>query len=153
MFNALELKVPPVVLTILFSALMWLASTYSTSTIALPWRSTFASIVGAVGLAIFLAGVLAFRRAKTTVNPLTPEAATAMVCSGIYRFTRNPMYLGFLLLLAGWAIYLSNLLALAFLPLFVWYLNRFQIRPEERVLCDKFPNAFAAYMCSVRRWL
>jgi protein-S-isoprenylcysteine O-methyltransferase Ste14 len=80
-----------------------------------------------LGLAMFF--VLAFRRAKTTVNQLTPEATTTMVCSGTYRFTRNPMYLGFLLILAGWASYLSNLLALALRPLFVWYLNRFQNHP------------------------
>jgi len=153
MFNALELKVPPLALVFLFGAVMWLASAYSAFALSLPWRATFALIVFIVGFAIVLAGVVAFRRAKTTVNPLTPEATTAMVISGIYRFTRNPMYLGFLLVLAGWAMYLSNLLALALLPLFVWYMNRFQIVPEERVLSAKFPDAFTVYKRSVRRWL
>ena len=153
MFNALELKVPPVALVFLFGALMWLASAYSPFTIALPWRSAFALIIGIVGFAIALAGVLSFRRADTTVNPLTPEATTAMVTSGIYRFTRHPMYLGFLLVLTGWAIYLSTFLAFVFLPLFVWYINRFQIVPEERALGAKFSDAFTAYKSSVRRWL
>ena len=153
MLNALELKVPPVALVFLFGALMWLVSTYSVFTIALPWRSAFALIFCTVGLAIALAGVWAFRRAKTTVNPVTPKATTAMVTSGIYRFSRHPMYLGFLCVLAGWAIYLSNLLAFTVLPLFVWYMNRFQILPEERALGAKFSHAFTAYKCSVRRWL
>ena len=153
MFNALELKVPPLALVFLFGALMWLVSAYSVFTIALPWRSAFALMFGIVGFTTLLAGVLAFRRAKTTVNPLTPEATTAMVTSGIYRFTRNPMYVGFLLVLAGWAIYLCNLLAFALLPLFVCYMNRFQIAPEERALRAKFSNVFTAYVCSVRRWL
>lgn len=153
MFNALEIKVPPLALVFLFGALMWLVSAYSVFTIALPWRSAFALIFWTVGFAIVLAGMLAFRRAKTTVNPFTPEATTTMVISGIYRFTRNPMYLGFLFVLAGWAIYLSNILAFAFLPLFVWYMNRFQIEPEERALGAKFSQAFTAYKCSVRRWL
>lgn len=113
----------------------------------------FAFIFCTVGVAIILAGFLAFLRAKTTVNPLTPEATTAMVTSGIYRFSRNPMYLGFLVVLTGWAMYLSNLLAFAFLPLFVLYINRFQIVPEERALCAKFSHVFTAYKCSVRRWL
>ncbi|MFY4729856.1 methyltransferase family protein [Nitrospira sp. BLG_2] len=153
MFNALELKVPPLALVFVFGALMWLASTYSTFTIALPWRSTFALIFYAVGSAIVLAGVLTFHRMKTTVNPLTPEATTTIVTSGIYRFTRNPMYLGFLLVLVGWAIDRSNLLAFACLPLFVWYMNRFQIIPEERVLGTKFSETFAQYKRSVHRWL
>ncbi len=153
MFNALELKVPPLALVFLFGALMWLVSGYPEFTFTLPWRPAFALIFCAVGLAVLLAGVVAFRRAKTTVNPLTPEATTTMVTSGIYRFTRNPMYLGFLFVLAGWAMYLSNLLAFALLPLFVWYMNRFQILPEERALSAKFPQAFTAYTCAVRRWL
>ena len=153
MFNALELKVPPVALVFLFGALMWLVSAYSPFTIALPWRWWFGLIVCTVGVATALAGVLAFRRAKTTVHPLTPEATTTIVTSGIYRFTRNPMYLGFLLVLAGWAIYLSNLLDFALLPLFVWFMNRFQIVPEERALSAKFSHVFTAYKCSVRRWL
>ncbi len=153
MFNALELKVPPLALVFLFGALMWLVSAYSMFIIALPWRSAFALIFYAVGSAIVLAGVLAFRRMKTTVNPLTPEATTAIVTSGIYRFTRNPMYLGVRLGLVGWAIDLSNLLAFACLPLFVWYMNRFQIIPEERALGTKFSEAFERYKRSVRRWV
>jgi protein-S-isoprenylcysteine O-methyltransferase Ste14 len=153
MFDALELKIPPVALVCLFSALMWLVSAYSDFTVALPSRSAFALPVFTAGLAIALAGVFAFRRAKTTVHPVKLEATTAMVTSGIYRFSRNPMYLGFLFVLAGWAIYLSNLLAFAFLPLFVWYINRFQIVPEERALAAKFSDAFTAYTRSVRRWL
>ena len=153
MFNALELKVPPLALVVVFGALMWLVSAYSMFAIALPWRSTLALIFFLVGSAIVLAGVLTFRRMKTTVNPLTPEATTTMVTSGIYRLTRNPMYLGFLLILVGWAVDLSHLLAFACLPLFVWYMNRFQILPEERALSSKFSEAFTAYTHSVRRWL
>jgi protein-S-isoprenylcysteine O-methyltransferase Ste14 len=153
MSNELELKVHPVALFCVFGALMWLVSGDSVFTMALPWRSALTLIFLITGFAIALAGVLAFRRAKTTVNPLTPEATTTMVTSGIYLFTRNPMYLGLLFVLAGWTIYLSNLLALVALPLFVWYMNRFQILPEERALSAKFSQAFTEYSRSVRRWL
>jgi len=152
LLNALELRVPPVALTLLFAVLMWLASAYSPFSITMPWRDAIALTFCGVGLAIVLAGVLSFRQANTTVNPLTPEATTAMVTSSIYRFSRSPMYLGFFLALVGWATHLAHLLAFALLPLFVLYINRFQIPPEERTLAEKFPQEFAAYKSSVSRW-
>jgi len=102
---------------------------------------------------VAVAGVLEFRRARTTVNPTTPQAATSMVRSGIYRHTRNPMYLGMLLVLAAWAAWLANPAALAVLPAFFLYMNRFQIEPEERILAGLFAGEFDAYRRSVRRWL
>lgn len=76
-----------------------------------------------------------------------------MVTSGVYRVSRNPMYLGFLLALAWWVVFLSHLLAFALLPLFMWYMNRFQIVPEERALAAKFGSEFTEYSRAVRRWL
>jgi protein-S-isoprenylcysteine O-methyltransferase Ste14 len=97
--------------------------------------------------------VAAFRRARTTVNPLTPDATTALVESGIYRLTRNPMYLGFLLLLLAEIVWLANPVALLAAPAFVLYLNRFQIGPEERALRNRFGAKFQSYSHRVRRWL
>jgi protein-S-isoprenylcysteine O-methyltransferase Ste14 len=90
---------------------------------------------------------------RTTTNPLKPANASALVVRGIYRVTRNPMYLGLAALLAAWAIYLSSLAALAVLPLFVLYINRFQIAPEERALRSRFGAEFEAYRARVRRWI
>jgi len=73
--------------------------------------------------------------------------------SGVYRLTRNPMYLGFLLVLLGWAIFLSNALAFLLLPAFIFYMNRFQIEPEEKALTSLFGQQFVAYTSRVRRWL
>ncbi|MGH7769198.1 MAG: methyltransferase family protein, partial [Candidatus Binatia bacterium] len=115
-----------------------------------------ALIAGAVALAgaiIAVSGVAAVRRAKTTINPMKPESSSFLVVSGVYRFTRNPMYLGVLLILAGWAVFLSNLLAFLLLPAFIFYMNRFQIEPEERALRSMFPEKFAVYERRVRRWL
>ena len=121
--------------------------------LGLPWCAAIAVLLVGVGLAICLAGVVRFRRAKTTVNPLTPETTTAMVTSGVYRFSRNPMYLGFLLALTGWAVFLSHALAFALLPAFVLYMTRFKILPEEWVLAAKSGHQFTGYSHSVRRWL
>jgi len=75
------------------------------------------------------------------------------VTSGIYRYTRNPMYLGLLLILLGWAVFLANIVAFIFLPAFIAYLNRFQIRPEEKAMASLFGQDFANYRSKVRRWL
>jgi len=121
--------------------------------VALPGHTPIAVALALVGVAMALAGVVAFRTHGTTVNPLAPSASSVVVSSGVYRFSRNPMYLGFLLALAGWAVYLSNAFAALFLPAFVAYMSRFQIKPEERALLAKFGRPFAQYMAAVRRWV
>src|SRR5262245_66652739 len=119
---------------------MWLVSAYSPLTVALPWRSAMALTFFSVGLATALAGVVSFRQAKTTVNPLIPDATTAMVTSGIYRFSRNPMYLGLFLALVGWATYLSHLLAFALPPLAALYMQRLQTSPAESTVLSTRPH-------------
>jgi len=152
--NALELKVPPPVIALVLAALMWLVSQYEpTLDFHLPWRTAVAITLFGSGIAIAPAALLEFYRANTTVNPLNPDAATVMVTSGIYRVSRNPMYLGLLLALFGWAVWLSHLLTFALPPLFVLFINRFQIVPEERTLSTKFGVQFNAYTRAVRRWV
>ena len=109
--------------------------------------------LGLLGVACSVLGVASFRLARTTVNPMTPDATTALVVSGIYRVTRNPMYLGFLLLLLAELVWLSNPVAFLVAPAFVLYLNRFQIGPEEIALRSRFGEAFNSYAAHVRRWI
>lgn len=152
--QALELKIPPVVLVALFALAMWLlAQLVPALAVPLSWRLLLAGIFAITGIAIALSGVLAFRRVNTTVDPRVPQQSSSLVICGIYRYSRNPMYVGFLLLLAAWAFYLSSATALALLPLFVLYMNRFQIAPEERFLLQKFGPEYQAYLTRVRRWL
>ena len=122
-------------------------------TFAYPGREITGLALGIAGLALSFSGVVAFGKRGTTVNPTKPQAATAVVSHGVYRLTRNPMYLGFALFLAGWAAYLSNWGAALVLPLFVAYMTRFQIMPEERALLLKFGGPYADYLASVRRWI
>jgi protein-S-isoprenylcysteine O-methyltransferase Ste14 len=109
--------------------------------------------VAAVGVSLDAIALFHFLHWRTTINPLKPASASALVTKGIYRLTRNPMYLGLATLLLAWAIYLGNLAALAGVPLFILYMNRFQIAPEERALAARFGAEFAAYRARVRRWL
>jgi protein-S-isoprenylcysteine O-methyltransferase Ste14 len=152
--RALELKVPPPVVILLSGALMWLVKRAVPSwDFGLPGRVILAVLLIAGGLATGSMGVRIFRRAKTTTNPLKPESASSLVDWGIYAITRNPMYLGGLVMLTGWAIFVSNALAFVFLPLYVLYINRFQIAPEERILKSLFGQEYAAYQARVRRCL
>ncbi len=121
--------------------------------LALQARYVVAGALVVVGLGFDLLGLIAFRASRTTVNPLKPERSTALVTGGVYRVTRNPMYLGMALLLLAWAVYLSSLLPLAGPVVFVLYITRFQIRPEERALQARFGDDFARYAARVRRWL
>jgi len=152
--SALELKIPPPAVGLLFAALMWLVSLSGLGlTLNLPGRLPVSVLLVSAGLGCIIAAFIEFHQAKTTINPLKPEAATTIVTSGIYRVSRNPMYLGFLFALIGWAVWLSHLLAFALLPFFILYINRFQIEPEERALSIKFGGQFREYKASVRRWL
>jgi protein-S-isoprenylcysteine O-methyltransferase Ste14 len=152
--SGLELKLPPVALGVIAAALMWCtASATPDFDFLFPSNSVFAAGLALIGTFTCIAGVVSFRRAKTTVNPMKPDSTSSLVVSGIYRFTRNPIYLGFLLILLAWAAALSNVLALLSLPAFVLYMNRFQISPEERVLASQFAQDYAEYRARVRRWL
>ena len=152
--RSLELKIPPLVVTLGFAVAMFGAARAAPGlSFTLPGNLAIALTLAALGAMAAVAGVIAFRRQRTTVNPMTPEAASSIVCSGIYRVSRNPMYLGFLLALAGWAVYLSNAATAVLLPVFVLTMNHLQIKPEERALLAKFGPPFAQYMSHVRRWI
>lgn len=152
--SKLELKVPPLLLVAICMLLMWILSRlFAELEWLTPGGDALAGLLAAVGLAIALAGVITFRKASTTIDPTAPDRTTAIVSSGIYRFSRNPMYLGFALFLAGWALWLASPPALLVLPGYVLYMSRFQIRPEERMLTEKFGKEYTRYCQSVRRWI
>ncbi len=133
---------------------MWLLAPLAPGLVATAGWHVWGSVaVLLLGVAVCLAGVLSFRLARTTVNPLRPETATALVDSGIYRHTRNPMYLGFAMILVAWALYLDSPFTLLGVVGFVLYMNRFQIIPEERALQALFGEQFSSYRARVRRWL
>jgi protein-S-isoprenylcysteine O-methyltransferase Ste14 len=152
--RVLDLKMPPLAAGALLAALMWLVSRLVPGfNFVFPGREFLALILAIAGAMIILLGVASFRRAKTTINPMKPELSSSLVISGIYKLSRNPMYLGFLLVLAGWAVILSNALAFVFVAAFIFYMNRFQIEPEEKALAAKFNQEFGDYKSRVRRWL
>jgi protein-S-isoprenylcysteine O-methyltransferase Ste14 len=151
--QTLELKIPPPIVAAVAALAMWGLSTATPHWMAPPARIAVAWVIAAVGVAFAASGVIAFRRARTTMNPTTPDSASALVTTGVYRLTRNPMYVGLLLILLAWAIYLSSGWALPVPLLFAAFINRFQIAPEERALAALFGADYLGYQTSVRRWL
>ena len=152
--DALESKVPPPVVTLLLAGAMKVVASIA-PTLQLPsvTGTAAAAVLFAAGLLVEAAGAVSLLRAGTMFDPTHPQSASVLVVSGMYRLTRNPIYLGDLLLLLGWAVFLERPLALAMTPLFVLYIDRLQIRPEERALSELFGERYDEYRARVRRWL
>ena len=152
--RTLEHRIPPPVVAVLIATAMWGVSTLRPHLPLVPViRQLAVAALVVAGVGFDLLGLVTFRRAKTTINPLQPGKAAALVTAGVYRITRNPMYVGLALLLAAWAVHLSSLWPFLGPVLFVLYISRFQIVPEERVLRSMFGEAYATYAARVRRWL
>ena len=150
----LELKLPPVAVLLACGVPMWfVAKRFPSPGFAFYGQGALAGLVLAAGMAIGIAAIRDFRRSATTVNPMAPEKASQIVTTGIFGFTRNPMYLGLALVLAAWTIFLGSLPAAAGVLIFVAWMTMFQIIPEERVLTSKFGARYDDYRRSVRRWL
>lgn len=152
--RALELRIPPPAVALVIAAAMWGISRVTPAPdMPAIVRETAGIALAVAGVCIALSGTFAFRRAGTTINPLKPETTSALVTSGIYRYTRNPMYVGLALAVLGWAVYLTSAAAFLGPVVFVLYITRFQIVPEERALASLFGATFADYRSRVRRWL
>jgi protein-S-isoprenylcysteine O-methyltransferase Ste14 len=152
--DRLELKVPPVIQMAIFAGLMLIfAVLLPALSIAFFASSLVALVLASIGVAFALLGVLEFRSAGTTVDPRIPDQSSSLVTNGVYRISRNPMYVGFLLMLVGWGVFLCNIVSFLLLPFFVMYMNRFQITPEERYMLEKFGHEYRQYAAAVRRWV
>ncbi|WP_191321683.1 methyltransferase family protein [Colwellia sp. C1TZA3] len=154
----MELKVIPIVQVAIAAILMTLlqyflpALSYS-GAISPSTNSILVMLLLFIAILIGFFAIDSFRKHQTTVNPSKPETSSKVVDNGIYQYSRNPMYLAMLLLLISYACYLENPLTLAIVGLFVWYIGKYQITPEERILTSLFGQAYSDYKNSVRRWL
>lgn len=150
----LDHRIPPPAVGVLVAVGMWLlARWWPIVRFSMPSPILVGLAVALVGGVISTAGAREFRRVRTTVNPLHPDRASSIVTTGIYRYTRNPMYVGIAFVLLGCFLAFGALSAVLGIPVFVGYITRFQIIPEERALTAKFGDACTAYFTRVRRWL
>ncbi|WP_412971614.1 methyltransferase family protein [Glaciecola sp. MF2-115] len=152
--KGLELRIPPAAVAVLLVLAMW-GINQVTPSIAISWpiRIAVAVLMLVVSISILLLSIREFSKAKTTLTPLEPKRASALLQSGVFAFTRNPIYLALLICLIAFAVILANAFALLGAVLFYFYLTQFQIKPEERALKECFGEEYLAYLKRVRRWL
>ena len=153
MLKQLELLIPPVPLTMLFALDMWLIDTYFPGTVNGPYLPFLAYACFVLGSLLILPAAISFFSIKTTVDPRVPQKTRHLVTTGLYRFSRNPMYLGMAIILIGLSVLLGNWLCLALVAMFILYVGHFQIRLEERALLAHFGSEYQHYCQQVRRWL
>jgi len=115
------------------------------------WGQVLGGVVIFVGLVLLLLAGNLFKRAGTDLIPF--KDVSALVTTGIYRYTRNPMYLGMAALLLGCAITVGSSLALLITPAFMAIIRLRFIGAEEEMLRGLFPEEFPGYCTRVRRWL
>ena len=146
--------IPPPIVLALAALLMWALDRWMplAQWITSPWNR-LGWLAAGVGVAIAIAAGMRFRRVGTTVNPLDPSKASHLVTDGVFRVSRNPMYLGLVLLLIGWAICLGSASPWLVPPLFVIVLTVVQIIPEEQALSRRFGEQYLSYRRSVARWI
>lgn len=148
----MKLLIPPPIVAMLTVFAMWIISRqFDVLMFDGPKILAYAFII--IGASLDFIAIFAFRKAKTTVTPLKPEKASQLVVTGLYRYTRNPMYLGLLFILSGLAILFGSALNIVMIVIFVAYITAFQIKPEEERLMQLFGAPFTDYMKKVRRWI
>ncbi|GMK59898.1 hypothetical protein CspeluHIS016_0901150 [Cutaneotrichosporon spelunceum] len=150
----LETRVPPPALAILSGySIKVLAERLPEYTYDVPNRPYVAGGIAAVGLIINLKAIFDFRQHKTTISPFAPNKSSTVVRDGVYGLTRNPMYLSLCFGLTAWGVWKKAPLGVGVIALFMLYMTRFQIIPEERALEANFGEEFTSYKKAVRRWI
>ena len=147
-------KIPPAVTFLFHLTLVWACDRYTDfGSYHFKGQKMSALVLLLLGTAVFAAAVFAFLKARTTLDPVSPQRASRLITDGIFRWSRNPIYLAMLIWLIAWTIWLGNYIALVFAGTFTWYMTQFQIRAEEEALKRKFADDYQRYRNTVRRWI
>ena len=148
----MKTKIPPPIIALICIILNYL-STYIINPIKFPNTEIISGFIFLVGLFTAIFAILLFKKDKTTVNPLKPEETTTLVTTGIFSITRNPMYLGLFFLISSTVLFFGSWFGIIILIIFVWYINKFQIIPEEQTMEKLFGKKYNDYRQNVRRWI
>ena len=145
-------KIPPTILTLLFLIFNYILS-FNYLKIDIPYKYFFTTLLLILGFYIIIRSSRLFAEAKTSIDPLRPFKSTSLITNDIYKYSRNPMYFGYLLILLSSSVYLGNVISIIIIPLFIFIINFIQIIPEEETLKDLFGPTYDEYLSKVRRWI
>ncbi len=145
-------RIPPPIVTLAFILLSFWLTSYLPK-LVFNYQGLLSVLMILIGLTIMVIAVKTFKKNETTLNPLSPREASYLVTNGIFSYTRNPMYLGMIIILLGVTIYNGVYIGIIILPCFVLYLTEFQIKPEEEAMEELFSADYTDYLKRVRRWL
>ena len=145
-------KIPPTILTLLFLIFNYILS-FNSLKIEIPYKYFFTTLLLILGFYIIIRSSRLFAQAKTSIDPLRPFKSTSLITNDIYKYSRNPMYFGYLLILLSSSVYLGNVISIIIIPLFIFIINFIQIIPEEETLKDLFGPTYDEYLSKVRRWI
>jgi len=145
-------KIPPPIVTLFFGLCIYLSRPYFPE-FSSSLLNSMSVISFVVGISVFVAAVGSFKKQKTTVNPISIEKASSLVISGIFKYSRNPMYLGMAFILLGLAFKFNLIGGLLFTSIFMLFITIFQIKPEEVAMEKLFEQQWKDYIKNVRRWL
>ena len=145
-------RIPPPIVTLVFALLSFWLANYLPK-LAFNYQGLSSLLMILIGLTIIVIGVKTFNNSDTTINPLNPSEASHLVTEGVFSYTRNPMYLGMVIILLGVSIYNGVYIGIIILPCFIFYITEFQIKPEEKAMEEIFAGDYTDYLKRVRRWL
>ena len=148
----METKIPPPIVTLVFGLSIYFSRGIFQA-VEIKYSFYIGILLLILGLAVLIFAVRLFRKDKTTVNPLSPEQATKLVTDGIFKYSRNPMYLGMALILCSIAVIFNLIGGIVLVALFCFYITKFQIIPEERAMSNLFSQDFNKYKQATRRWI
>ena len=145
-------RIPPPIVTLTFILLSFWLANYLPK-LAFNYQGLLSLLMILIGLIIIVIGVKTFNKSDTTINPLNPREVSYLVTNGVFSYTRNPMYLGMVIILLGVTVYNGVYIGMIVLPCFILYITEFQIKPEEEAMEEIFAGDYTDYLKRVRRWL
>ena len=146
------LKIPPPILVLILVSSNYFSSK-KIDLFHLPNQNLISILILLIGMLILINPIFKFIKSKTTIDPIKFKKVNKLIISGIYKYSRNPMYLGLLMIVISTSIFFLNIFSITTPLLFYCWINRFQIKREEIFLTEKFGEEYMSYKIKTRRWI